>query len=47
MAEYSPEVEVDFQNPSSQQYQDFVALVDEAKKHSQIRCEQIFRITFS
>ena len=32
MAEYSPEVEVDFQNPSSQQYQDFVALVDEAEK---------------
>ena len=32
MAEYSPEVEVDFQRPSSQQYQDFVALVDAAEE---------------
>jgi len=31
MAEYSPEVEVDFQHPSSQQYQDFVDLVDAAE----------------
>lgn len=32
MAEYSPEVEVDFQRPSSQQYQDFVDLVDTAEE---------------
>ncbi len=31
MTEYSPEVEVDFQHPASPQYQDFVALVDEAE----------------
>ncbi|MBP3335385.1 MAG: hypothetical protein J6L61_04510 [Ruminiclostridium sp.] len=31
MAEISPEMEVDFQRPSSQQYQDFVSLVDEAE----------------
>lgn len=32
MTECSPEVEVDFQQPASQQYQDFVALVDEAEE---------------
>lgn len=32
MTEYSPEVEVDFQHPSSQQYQDFVDLVDAAEE---------------
>ena len=32
MAECSPEVEVDFQRPSSQQYQDFVDLVDTAEE---------------
>lgn len=32
MTEYSPEVEVDFQQPSSQQYQDFVDLVDAAEE---------------
>ena len=31
MTEYAPEVEVDFQHPSSQEYQDFVSLVDEAE----------------
>ena len=32
MTEYSPEVEVDFQRPSSQQYQDFVDLVNAAEE---------------
>ena len=32
MVECSPEVEVDFQRPSSQQYQDFVDLVDTAEE---------------
>lgn len=32
MTEYSPEVEVDFQHTSSQQYQDFVDLVDAAEE---------------
>lgn len=32
MAEYSPEVEVDFQNQSSEHYQDFVSLVDRAEE---------------
>lgn len=31
MTEIAPEVEVDFQNPSSQSYQEFVSLVDEAE----------------
>lgn len=32
MAEYAPEMEVDFQRPTSQQYQDFVDLVDAAEE---------------
>lgn len=32
MAEYSPELEVDFQNQSSEHYQDFVSLVDRAEE---------------
>lgn len=32
MMEYSPEIEVDFQSPSSQQYHDFVDLVDAAEE---------------
>lgn len=31
MTEYSPEIEVDFQQPSSRPYQDFVELVDKAE----------------